>query len=263
MKCATWNINSIRPRIHQVVDWLKIHQPDVLLLQEIKCMHQTFPFEPIEDLGYNIAIHGQKSYNGVAILSKTPLEDVKTTFPCSIQIESIQGDQARFIEAFTQGWRIISLYIPNGSEMTSDKFQYKLQFLSAITAYLKQVLTYDEKLIIGGDYNIAPYIEDGYNPQAFEAGDRILCTLPERQAFYQLLELGLYDAIQLKFGIEPRPFTWWDYRSGSFEANKGYRIDHLLTSAQAADCLVDAGVDCHPRSLDKPSDHAPVWAQFN
>jgi len=257
MRIASWNVNSIRARLESTLDWLTAAQPDVVLLQELKCTVGDFPREAIEDLGYNVALHGQKSYNGVAILSKLPLEDVHTTFSCGIN-----DDQCRFIEAIIAGCRYISLYVPNGMAVDNDKYAYKLAFYDAFTSYVRQLLSLNQPLIIGGDFNVAPDLEDAHNPTVFTRTDRILCTIPERQAFHTLLAAGLYDGLKLHVKSLPDqqlPFTWWDYRAGSFIVDKGYRIDHFLLSPQAADLMINAGVDRTPRSVTRPSDHAPIW----
>ena len=256
MKIATWNINSIRARILHLTTWLKEASPDVLLLQETKCLEEQFPFEPIEDLGYNVAVVGQKSYNGVAILSKQPIEDVITKLP---------GDeedlQARYIEAVVGTTRVASVYVPNGQDLGTDKYQYKLRFFERLYTHLKTLLTHEESFVIGGDYNVAPRDADTYDPKKFQ--NRLLVSPAERAAFRSLTNLGIYDALRV---LHPEDtsnnadfFTWWDYRQGSFEKNNGLRIDHLLLSPQAVDHLKDVGIDKETRAQEKPSDHAPLW----
>jgi exodeoxyribonuclease-3 len=251
MKIATWNVNSLRARLPNVCEWLKDSRPDVVLLQEIKCQEGDFPHEAIGDLGYNIAIAGQKTFNGVAILSRSPIEDVTVglpTFP--------EDEQARYIEAFTGGVRVASVYVPNGQSVGSDKYQYKLTFMEKLREHLAQILTFEEACVVGGDYNITPTDEDVANPEAWKG--EILCSEPERAHFHSLLHLGYYDAIRSHVK-GPGPFTWWDYRSGAWPRNEGLRIDHLLLSPQAVDRLQSCGVDRDTRGEDKASDHAPVW----
>jgi exodeoxyribonuclease-3 len=251
MKIATWNVNSIRARLEHLTEWLKNEQPDIALLQEIKCEIATFPHEAIEDLGYNVAVLGQKTFNGVAILAKSPLEDVTKglpTFP--------EDDQARYIEAVIGTTRVASVYIPNGMAVGSDKYAYKMMFLDRLRQHLSNILLYEECCIIGGDYNIAPEDRDIHDPDAWRG--TILCSEPERQHFQSLLHLGYYDALRLHHE-GPGPFTWWDYRNGAWQRNGGWRIDHLLLSPLAVDQAQASGVDSALRAKEKASDHAPVW----
>lgn len=255
---AAWNVNSIKTRLHQLVPWLREHKPDIALLQELKTMNEGFPYMEIEELGYNVAAHGQKTYNGVAILSKFPLDDITTTLP---------GEdtdlEARYIEAVASlpgsAVRVASVYVPNGQSPDSDKFQYKLRFLDRLRAHAKGLLKYEELLVIGGDYNVAPYPIDVHDPKGL---DGTVCYHPEERARLRaLLHEGLYDAFRLR---EPdtQLFSWWDYRAGAFENGKGMRIDHLLLSPQAADALADCGIDALTRGTERPSDHAPVMGLF-
>lgn len=252
---VTWNVNSVRTRLVQLTDWLREDKPDIVLLQEIKCMDEAFPALEIESLGYNIALFGQKSYNGVAILSKYPLEDVSRGLP---------GDEsdvhARYIEAVTTTSigviRVASVYVPNGQTPDSDKFIYKLGFLERLYAHLKQRMEYDEMFVIGGDYNIAPTDEDVAYPAEWKG--TVLTHDKVRAAFRKLLYLGLYDAGASK----PSAYSWWDYRAGALEKNDGLRIDHLLVSPQIRDKLSSTHVETKLRALEKPSDHAPVMGIF-
>ena len=255
MKIVTWNVNSVRVRLPIVTSWLKQHQPDVVLLQELKCLPESFPAQEFEDLGYNLAIHSQKTYNGVAILAKSPIEDVICGLPTFSE-----DAQARYIEAVVGKVRVASVYVPNGQEVDSPAYAYKLEFLRKFHAHLNQLLTYDEACVLGGDYNIAPTDEDVYDPRVWT--NRVLCSEQERKAFQALSHLGYQDAIRL-YHQGVGPFTWWDYRAGSFAANKGLRIDHLLLSPTAADCLQDCQVDATPRAAERASDHAPVWCTLN
>jgi exodeoxyribonuclease-3 len=251
MKIVTWNVNSIRARLDLVVGWLRDTQPDIVLLQEIKCEENAFPREPLEDLGYNIAISGQKTFNGVAILAKKPIEDVICGLPTFKEDES-----SRYIEAVVGKTRVASLYVPNGMAVGSDKYQYKLLFLEKLRDHLASILQYEEATIIGGDYNIAPEKGDVAQPELWEG--KILCSPAERQQFQSLLHLGYYDAIRLHHK-GPGPFSWWDYRSSAWQQDHGLRIDHLLLSPLAVDCAQASGVDSAPRAKEKASDHAPVW----
>lgn len=255
MKIVTWNVNSIRARLPIVVNWVQNNQPDVLLLQELKCVKEAFPLEEFEDLGYNVAIHGQKTYNGVAILAKSPLEDITYGLPLCPEDE-----HARYIEVLVGKIRVASIYVPNGQSVGSPAYEYKLRFLQYLYDHLSNLLSYEEVCVVGGDYNIAPTDQDVYNPSQW-AG-KILCSDLERKYFYALCHLGYQDAIRL-FHQTIGPFTWWDYRSGAFAAHNGLRIDHLLLSPSAADCVEDCQVDIAPRSLLKASDHAPVWCTLN
>ncbi len=251
---VSWNVNSIRMRLPIVSKWLSEHQPDIVLLQELKCQNEAFPKQEIEDLGYNVALHGQKTFNGVGILSKKPLEDIVCglpTFP--------EDEQARYIEVVTGSIRVASVYVPNGQEVGSDKFTYKLNFITRLRQHMEQLLGYEEVCVIAGDFNIAPTDADVYHPEAWR--EKILCSTPERNAFRSLLNIGYQDAVRI-FHEGIGPFTWWDYRSQAYANNEGLRIDHLLLSPQASDIVIDSNVDPLPRGLDKASDHAPVWCQL-
>lgn len=250
LKIATWNINSIRTRLPLLLAWLAETTPDIVLLQETKTINEHFPTEEIETLHYNIAMFGQKSYNGVAILSKAPLEDITCGLP------GFDDPEARYIEALTQGVRVASIYVPNGSEVGSDKYMYKLNFFKNLYHHTQTLLTYDEAFVLGGDFNVAPTDQDVYDPKAWHGA--LLCSTPERQAFRSLLYLGLTDALRSCHPQEQELYTWWDYRKGMWQNNFGLRIDHLLLSPQAADRLVSTSVDKKLRNLEKPSDHAPV-----
>lgn len=259
MKVATWNINSIRARLDHLHKWLAEAQPDIVLLQETKVQDAQFPLEGIEEQGYNIAMVGEKSYNGVAILSKFPIEDIVTTLP-----GEEDRFQARYLEAFIAGVRFISVYVPNGQEVGTDKYHYKLSFLAHLEAHLKTLRNYGEKVVVGGDYNIAPHDEDTYDPKKFE--NRILASPKERAAFRRLLALGFVDALHAYAAahhVHGPHFTWWDYRQGSWAQNKGLRIDHFLLSPQAADVTDKVYVDRTPRDWAKPSDHTPVMLTFS
>lgn len=242
-----------------VVEWLREHSPDIVLLQEIKCENAAFPSEFFEDLGYNIALYGQKTYHGVAILAKLPIEDVIRGLP------DFEDPQSRYIEALVGSVRVASIYVPNGQEVGSDKFYYKLNFYNKLKAHIEQSLEAKEISVWGGDYNVAPFLADGPNEEAFK-GERILTSQKERDAFRELLWLGLTDAVRVQYP-EDTPhgqhlFSWWDYRANSWAQNKGFRIDHLLLSPSAADRFEAAGIESQVRALDKASDHAPVWVKL-
>ncbi len=238
-----------------VCDWLKSAQPDVVLLQELKCQTEAFPYEAIEDAGYQAAVYGQKTYNGVAILAKNSLEDVV----CGN--EFFDDSAARVIEAVVDGqFRVISVYVPNGESVSSEKYAYKLDFLNAFAQLLENRLYLDEKLIVGGDFNVAPSDLDVYNPETWRG--RILCSTGERLAFRSLINLGLTDALRFKNPQLEGLYSWWDYRSGGFAQNHGLRIDHLLVSPKAIESLSGVGVDREMRARERPSDHAPVWVTF-
>ncbi len=248
MKIVTWNVNSVRARLPHVELFLKEAQPDVLLLQELKCEAQAFP-ATLSDYGYNCGLFGQKTYNGVAILSKHPIDELQSGLP------NFDDPSARYIEAFTGGVRVASVYVPNGQAVDAKAYGYKLDFLKALYEHTRNLLTFGEQLIIGGDFNIAPSDEDVHDPAVWQ--DQVLCTALERAAWRKITYLGLTDAIK-QSTAGPMPYTWWDYRKGSFAKDDGLRIDHLLLSACAADHLQTTKVHKNMRGLERASDHAPV-----
>ena len=257
MKIATWNVNSVRARLPVVLAWLEEERPDIVLLQETKVEDSAFPREPLEDLGYNIALCGQKTYNGVAIMSRFPFDEVITRLP------SWDQEEARYIEAFTGGFRVASIYVPNGQEVDSPKYRIKETFMGTLAPHVQKLLTYDEALVLGGDYNIAPSDRDVHDPEAWH--EKILCSTPERQWLRSLMYLGLTDPLDsgAQGGVgQKNPFTWWDYRAQGFTRNQGLRIDHLLLGPLAADLLQDVTVGSRWRGVDKASDHAPVVGVF-
>ncbi|MEZ5691013.1 MAG: exodeoxyribonuclease III [Rickettsiales bacterium] len=260
---ASWNVNSVRSRLSHLLDWLKNDSPDIVLLQELKCTDDMFPAMEIEEVGYNIAIHGEKSYNGVAILSKFPLDDVERGLPEKSQAEEVDK-QARYIEAVTTTpcgvFRVASVYVPNGQEITSDKFIYKLGFLDSLYEHSKTLLSYGESFVIGGDYNIAPDDRDVHSPEKWK--DSVLTHYEVRSRLRKILALGVYDACRASKWDGNSEYSWWDYRANAFASDNGLRIDHLLLSPQAVDKLDRYWVEKKLRSLDKPSDHAPVVAKF-
>ncbi|MCU4653378.1 exodeoxyribonuclease III [Roseibacterium sp. SDUM158016] len=255
MKIATFNINGVKARIEALLAWLEEAQPDVALLQEIKSVDETFPREPIEDLGYNVETHGQKGFNGVAILSKLPLEDVVRGLPGD------DGDeQARWIEATVTGdkgaVRVCGLYLPNGNPAPGPKYDYKLSWMARMRDHAAALLETEMPVVLAGDYNVIPQDEDAEKPEAWRAD---ALALPEsRAAFRRILNLGYTEAIRTR-SAAPGLYTFWDYQAGAWERNNGIRIDHLLLSPQAADLMTDAGVDRQVRGREKPSDHVPVW----
>ncbi len=256
---ATWNVNSIRSRLPHLLDWLRTDKPDIVLLQELKCTDDVFPAMEIEELGYNIAIYGEKTYNGVAILSKFPLNDIT---------RGLSGDDedkhARYIEAVVNlpktAIRVVSVYVPNGQEVPSDKFSYKLRFLDRLYEHIKNLLTYEEILVIGGDYNIAPDDSDVHDPKLW-AGS-VLTHDEVRYRFRKIINLGIYDACRVLQPEGNTEYSWWDYRGNALASDNGLRIDHLLLSPQAADRLTEYNVKKELRELEKASDHAPVVIGF-
>jgi exodeoxyribonuclease-3 len=259
LSIATFNVNSVKARITNLLAWLDAARPDIVLLQELKCVDEAFPAMEIEERGYNIATHGQKTYNGVAILSKFPLEDVTRG------LAGEPGDeQARYIEAVASipggALRVASVYVPNGQEVGSDKFAYKLRFFERLAAHWQARLAYHEIAVLGGDFNVAPAPVDVYDPAALEGA---VCYHPaERAGLRALTNLGLYDAFRTA-NPTAQQFSWWDYRGNGYERGQGLRIDHLLLSPMAVDRLVSATIDEAPRQQEKPSDHAPVMCQLS
>jgi exodeoxyribonuclease III len=251
MKLATWNVNSLKVRLPQVLQWLTDNPVDVLCLQETKLTDDKFPLQQIEAAGYQVVFSGQKTYNGVAILSKLPISDVVRGNP------NFDDPQQRVIGATIGGIRIICVYVPNGQSVDSDKYQYKLQWLEALRQWLAAECQAHEALALLGDYNIAPEDRDVHDPLGWQG--QVLVSEPERTAFRRLLDLGLKDAFRL-FEQAEKSFSWWDYRQLGFRLNKGLRIDHvLLSNALAARCSA-CHIDRVPRKWEQPSDHAPVIA---
>ena len=255
MKIATFNINGIKARIEALPAWLDEAQPDVALLQEIKSVDEAFPRALFEDLGYNVETHGQKSFNGVAILSKRPLEDVTRGLPGD------DGDeQARYIEATvigdTSAVRLCGLYLPNGNPAPGPKYDYKLAWMERLRARAQTLLAEETPFVMAGDYNIIPQAEDAAKPDSWR--DDALFRLESRTAFRRLLNLGLTEAFRARTQ-GPGHYSFWDYQAGAWNRNNGIRIDHLLLCPQAADMLQDCQIDKDVRGRDKPSDHVPVW----
>jgi len=258
MKIATWNINGVKARIDVVPQWLKEAQPDVVCLQEIKSVDENFPATVFEDLGYNVAVHGQKGFNGVAILSKHTLEDVQRGLP---------GDetdvQARYIEATISTSdltvRVAGIYLPNGNPLDTEKFPYKIAWMERLRHRAEEILASEDTSLIVGDYNVIPAPADCRNPQNW-LGDALY--QPEsRDAYHELLHLGFTDALRAT-NDAPETYTFWDYQAGAWNKNNGIRIDHILLSPQAADRLQTCQIDKHTRGWEKPSDHVPVWVEL-
>ncbi|MCU0567507.1 MAG: exodeoxyribonuclease III [Oculatellaceae cyanobacterium Prado106] len=262
MKIATWNVNSIRTRLDHLVGWLETSSVDLLCLQETKVVDKDFPRSPLEDLGYHLYISGQKAYNGVALLSKSPLTDVTIGF-APIVGEATTADldeQKRVITGMLGDIRIIDLYVPNGSEVGSEKYEYKLRWLGVLRQYLKTLLEQHPKLLVCGDFNIAPEDLDIHDPTGRE--NRVMATNAERQALQQaVFDLGLADAFR-KFNPGGGEFSWWDYRAAAFRRNLGWRIDHHYLSPLLYEEAKSCWIDRSPRSLEKPSDHTPVVVEF-
>jgi len=254
MKIATWNVNSLKVRLPHVLDWLAVAQPDVLCLQETKLTDENFPADEIRSAGYHVVYSGQKTYNGVAIISKTEAGDIITDIP------GLDDPQRRILGATIDGVRILNLYVVNGQEVGSEKFDYKLYWLGRVADHITEQLKSHQRFVTLGDFNIAPEDRDVYDPEAWH--ERILCSTPERNALQKLLELGLSDVFR-QFDQEDGSFSWWDYRAAAFRRNMGLRIDLILASKALAAACTACSIDREPRRLERPSDHAPVVAQFS
>ena len=259
MRIATWNVNSIRQRLDNMVAWLKERGPDIVCLQEIKCVNEAFPREAFESLGYNVAVHGQKAFNGVALLSKLSFDEVAPGL-----IGDKDDVQARFLEALVSTkagvLRVVSLYLPNGNPPNTDKYTYKLKWMDRLIAFSRERLKLEEPMLLAGDFNVIPTAADARRPEAWT--NDALFLPPTREKFRALINLGLTDAIRAASDARDL-YTFWDYQAGSWAKDDGIRIDHLLLSPHAADRLVDAGIDRHVRSWDKPSDHVPVYVDLD
>ena len=259
MRIATWNVNSVRQRLDSLVAWLEERQPDVVCLQEIKCEDQAFPRDAIERLGYNLAVHGQKTFNGVALLSKYPFDEIAP------RLGGDEADvQARFLEACIStkkgSMRVISLYLPNGNPPASEKYTYKLSWMDRLIAFSLERLKLEEPVLLCGDFNVIPAPADAKRPEAWV---RDALFLPAtREKYRSLTDLGLTDALRAVSDSNDL-YTFWDYTAGAWQRNDGIRIDHILMSPQAADRLITAGVDKHVRGWEKPSDHVPVYVDLD
>jgi exodeoxyribonuclease-3 len=255
MQIATWNVNSVRARLPRLLPWLEEQRPDVVCLQETKVVDELFPAEPFEDLGYSIARHGQKSYNGVAILSRLGLEDVT----CGMSDDQ-EGEQARVLAATVEGVMILNLYVVNGREVGCDKYDYKLQWLERVRRHMEERFPAGEKVVITGDFNITFDDRDVYDPEAWR--DRILCSTPEREALQRMIDMGYTDAFRC-FHEEGGLYTWWDFRTRGYQRGEGLRIDHFLMSEPALSACTGVEIDLPAREGAKPSDHAPVIATLS
>jgi len=253
MKVASWNVNSLRVRLPHVLKWLEQANPDILVLQETKTTDDQFPEEEIRQAGYHVVYSGQKTYNGVAILSKVEPKEVLFDIP------GLDDPQRRIAAALIGDIQILDLYVVNGSEVGSEKFAYKLDWFEKVTAWVEEKRKQQEKFIILGDFNIAPTDRDVHNPKSWH--EKILCSTPERDALQKLLNLGFHDSFRL-FEQEDEIWSWWDYRSGGLENNKGLRIDLILSSVILANQCTASYVDKAPRTWERPSDHAPVVAEY-
>jgi exodeoxyribonuclease-3 len=258
MRLATWNVNSVNARLETVLAWFDAASPDVAVLQEIKCIDEKFPAEAFERLGYNVAVHGQKTYNGVAMLSKAPMEDIRRGLPGD---ES--DEQARYIEAVVSGprpVRVIGIYLPNGTPIGTEKFAYKLAWMDRLNRHVRALLPLEEPMVVAGDYNVIPLEQDVEKPRDW-LGDALF--QPESRAAWRALQnLGLTDAYMAADGA-PGGYTFWDYQAGAWPRNNGIRIDHALLSPQAADRLVRVDIHRDVRGGDKPSDHVPVVVELD
>ncbi|MBZ4406899.1 exodeoxyribonuclease III [Myxococcus sp. MISCRS1] len=254
MKIATWNVNSVRARQERLLEWLKSAQPDVVCLQELKCTEADFPLEAVRDAGYHAALHGQKTYNGVAILAKEEPRDVVKGLS-----DGVDDTHARLIAATVKGVRVVSAYAPNGQSVDSPQYEYKLEWYGRLRRYLDTRHKPDEPLVLGGDWNVAPEDIDTYDPKLWEG--QTLFTLKERDALQRLRAFGLTDAYR-KLHPDTQRFSWWDYRNLGFPKNLGLRIDHLYVSAPLVPRLTGADTDRDARKGKQPSDHAPVWLEL-
>lgn len=260
MKIATFNVNSINARLPRILEWFDAAKPDVAVLQEIKCVDEKFPALEFEDRGYNVEVHGQKTYNGVALLSKHPVEDVMRGLP-----GDKDDDQARYIEGLvcpddTAPVRVGGLYLPNGNPAPGPKYDYKLKWMKRLKKRAEALLKDEEAFALAGDYNVIPQAEDVHDPAAW--ADDALYRPETRAAFREIVNLGLTDAIRQADNVGVH-YTFWDYQRGAWDKDHGIRIDHLLLSPQAADRFKSAGVDRKERGKEKPSDHVPVWVEIS
>ena len=254
MKIASWNVNSLKVRLPQVLQWLESEKPDIIGLQETKLTDELFPRNEIEAAGYRVLFSGQKTYNGVALLSREEATDPITDLP------GLDDPQRRVLGATVNGVRFLNLYVPNGQEVGSDKYAYKLDWIEKLQAHVRAQLEIHENVVIVGDFNIAPEDRDVYDPAGW--ADSVLFSPPEREAFRRLLDVGLADAFRL-FEQEEKIWSWWDYRMGAFRRDMGLRIDHILVSSALAKSCTACRIDRAPRTWERPSDHAPVVAEFS
>ncbi|MDH3934826.1 MAG: exodeoxyribonuclease III [Gammaproteobacteria bacterium] len=254
MKIATWNVNSLKVRLPHVLDWLAASEADILCLQETKTTDENFPADELEAAGYHVVFSGQKTYNGVAIISKQPASDI------IIDVAELDDPQRRILGATIDGVRVLNLYVVNGQEVGSEKYAHKLHWLEKVTAHMAEQLQRHERFVVVGDFNIAPDDRDVYDPEAWH--ERILCSTPERDALQKILDLGLTDTFRL-FEQEEKSYSWWDYRAAGFRRNRGLRIDLILANQALAENCRACAIDKEPRRLERPSDHTPVIADFD
>lgn len=254
MKIATWNVNSLKVRLQHVLDWLAGTSPDILVLQEIKQPSDAFPADAFAEAGYRTCVNGQKTYNGVAVASRSSSADLICDIP------GFEDPQRRVLASTIDGVRIVNLYVPNGQSVGSEKYDYKLAWLAALRDYLKDELNRYDKLVVLGDFNIAPNDRDVYDPEKW--GDDVLCSPPEREALRKILDLGLTDVFR-NFEQPEKAFSWWDYRRARFQRNAGLRIDLILTNEAMTRACHKSYIDREPRTWERPSDHAPVVAEFS
>lgn len=253
-KLATWNVNSLKVRLDQVIAWMESSSVDVVALQETKMSDECFPAQAFTDRGYHVLYSGQKTYNGMALVSRLPMTDKVTDIP------NLDDHQRRILVATINGIRVVNLYVPNGADLTSEKYQYKLAWLEKVTDFIKQQLIDYPHLAVVGDFNIAPEDRDVYDPIQWQG--QVLVSPAERAAFAILLQLGLHDSFR-KFSQEEKSYSWWDYRQGAFRRNMGLRIDHILLSSTLNDKCQLAKIDKEPRKAERPSDHTPVWVELD
>ncbi|MBN3860442.1 MAG: exodeoxyribonuclease III [Neisseriaceae bacterium] len=253
MKIATWNVNSLKVRLPQVLSWLQNNDVDVLVLQELKLASEFFPIEEFENIGYEAVWNGQKTYNGVAIISRLDMHNSLLDNPF------YEDEQKRIITTTINDIRIINVYCVNGEKIGSPKFDYKKEWFQALSQLVENELKTTHNLILLGDFNIAPTDLDVYDPKAWH--EKVLCSSEERSWFKNLLDLGLYDSLRT-LDSESALYTWWDYRLNGFKRNLGMRIDHILITKELLENTIDFGIDVNMRGLERPSDHAPVWLKI-
>ncbi|KTD22132.1 exodeoxyribonuclease III [Legionella lansingensis] len=254
LKLASWNVNSLKIRLEHILNWVKSSEVDILAMQETKLIDEHFPSNIFSELGYHVTFSGQKSYNGVAIISRHPIEEILKENPRFVD------PQRRFLAATIAGIRVINLYVPNGSEVASEKYVYKLEWLDKTIAFIKEQMLLYPKIAIVGDFNIAPEDRDVHDPLEWQ--NCVMVSPQERKAFADILALGFSDSFR-NFSQEDQAFTWWDYRAGAFRRNRGLRIDHILLNKELNCLCTLSQIDRMPRKWERPSDHAPVWVELH
>ena len=258
MLIATWNVNSVRTRLSQIINWIKHASPDILCLQETKVIDDEFPLKPFEELGYEVIVYGKKSYNGVAIISKFKIENVNKGFNFKTKEKNIPNkfhEQKRIISAVIKGLKIINVYVPNGSSLDSDKFDYKINWLNYLSSFLNEYVRKEDLICLVGDFNIAPYNIDIHSPEKYEGG--IMASKIEREALFNIIKDRFIDAFRI-FEKNTGYWSWWDYRNNAYELNKGWRIDHIYISKNLTSKLKSCVIERTQRENTQPSDHAPV-----